>query len=132
MTYKFKASLYPYCSWASASRKLSPVLAFRHLVCYRSKKLPDCVSLVRYRTCSGIVSFFHSGPGLTGCWTVQYSGISMYGICTWTLTWTWKCSMDMDIQHGHGHAARIWSCNLDLQLTCIDAGMPIKSSVWHH
>jgi hypothetical protein len=31
------------------------------LVRYRTTKMPDCVSLVRHRTCSGIVSFFQSG-----------------------------------------------------------------------
>jgi hypothetical protein len=34
--------------------------------------MPDCVSLVRYRTCSGIVSFFQSGTGLTVNWTVNW------------------------------------------------------------
>jgi hypothetical protein len=48
------------------------------LVWYRTKKMPDCVRLVRYRTCSGIVSFFQSGTGLTGCRTVRHSGISKY------------------------------------------------------
>ncbi len=49
--------------------------------------------------------------------------------------WTWTCSMDMD---GHGHAARTWTRSTDLvmqhgsgQWTCMDARMPIKSSVWH-
>jgi hypothetical protein len=42
---------------------------------YLNKKMPDCISLVRYRTVSGTVSFFHSGTGLTGCWTVRHSGI---------------------------------------------------------
>jgi hypothetical protein len=42
---------------------------------YRTKKMPDCLSLVRYRICSGIVSFFQSGTGLTGCRTVRLSGI---------------------------------------------------------
>ncbi len=37
--------------------------------------MPDRVSLVPYRTCSGIVSFFQSGTGLTGCRTVRHSGI---------------------------------------------------------
>jgi hypothetical protein len=40
---------------------------------YRNKKMPDCLSLVRYRTGSGTVSLFHSG--LTGCRTVWYSAI---------------------------------------------------------
>ncbi len=42
--------------------------------------------------------------------------------------------MDMDMQyehgmkHGQGHAARIWSCSMDLQWICIDAGMLIKKT----
>jgi hypothetical protein len=42
--------------------------------------------------------------------------------------------MDMDMQHGHGHAARIWSAawtwTVDMH-GCMDAGMPIESSVRH-
>ncbi len=72
--------------------------------------MPDCVTLVRYRTCSGIISFFQSGTGLTGC---QRSGIPAFlYICTWTLTWT--CSIDMDMQHGHGHALWIWTCSMGM------------------
>jgi hypothetical protein len=51
--------------------------ASRILVQYQTKKMPDCVSLVRYRTGFGIVSFFQSGTGLTGCPTVRQSGISI-------------------------------------------------------
>jgi hypothetical protein len=47
------------------------------LVRYWTKKMPDCVSLVRYRACSGIISFFQSGTGLTKCRTVRHSGISI-------------------------------------------------------
>jgi hypothetical protein len=32
--------------------------AYRILVRYQTKKLPDCVSLVGYLTCSGFISFF--------------------------------------------------------------------------
>jgi hypothetical protein len=93
------------------------------------KKMPDHVSLVQYRICSGIISFFHSCTGLTGCRTVWHSGF--LSICTWKLTltssididmqhghghghavWTSTCSMDMDTQHGFGHAA--WICTVDL------------------
>ncbi len=115
--------------------------ASRILVWYRTRKMPDCVNLVRYRTCSSIVSFFQSGTGLTGCRTVRHSGISIYTYTdidmdmkhwhklrhwhehvtwTWHAVWTWTCSMDMGMQHGHGHAAwtwtrtRIWSCGMDL------------------
>jgi hypothetical protein len=42
---------------------------------YRSKKLPDCVALFRYRTGRGIVSFIQSGTGLTGCRTIRHSGM---------------------------------------------------------
>jgi hypothetical protein len=63
--------------------------ASRILVQYRTTKMPDCVSLVRFRTCSGIVSFFQSGTGLTGCQTVWHSGISIY--------------MNMDIDMGMQH-----------------------------
>ncbi len=48
------------------------------LVRYQTKKMPDCVSLVRYWTCSGIVSFFQSNTGLTGRRMVRHSGISIY------------------------------------------------------
>jgi hypothetical protein len=52
--------------------------ACRILFRYQNKKMPDCVSLVQYRTCSGIVTFFQSGTGLTGCRTLWHSGISIY------------------------------------------------------
>ncbi len=108
--------------------------ASRILVRYRTSKMSDCVRLVRYRTCSGIVSFFQSDTGLTGCRTVRHSGISIYSIYTWTLTWACSidmdmtCSMDMDMQYGHGHAA--WTCTRNMALvmqrvsgqwTCKDA-----------
>jgi hypothetical protein len=48
-----------------------------------------CVSLVCYRTCFGIVSFFQSGTGLTGCQTVRHSSISIYNYI----------DIDMDMQH---------------------------------
>ncbi len=89
--------------------------------------MPDRVNLVRYRTCSGIVSFFQSGTGLTGCRTVRHSGISIYMCMDIDMdmehvhghaVWTWTCSMDMDTQHGFGLAAWIW------QWTYMDAEMP--------
>jgi hypothetical protein len=214
---KFMELLYfgPEHSWASASRKLTPASrkltpASRSLVRYRTKKMPDCDSLVRYRTCPGIVNSIHSGTGLTKCWTVRHFCIyvhahrhatcninmqhgqshgpktwvcsldtdmqnghghaaftltcsmetdmlHVHGHAAWTRTWacimdmgihhgqghaawtlTWTCSMDREMQRGHGHTTRIWSCSKDLlmqygsgQWTCMDAGMPIKSSVWH-
>jgi hypothetical protein len=63
--------------------------ASRILVRYRMKKMPDCVSLVRYLTCSGIVSFFQSSTGMTGCRTVRHSGISTY----------MYMDKDMDMKH---------------------------------
>jgi hypothetical protein len=63
--------------------------ASRILVRYQTKKMPDCVSLVQYRTCSGIVSFFQSGTALNGCRTVRHSGISKY----------MYMDIDMDMQH---------------------------------
>ncbi len=44
------------------------------------------------------------------------------------LTWTCNMDMDMDMQHGFGHAAWIWTRDMH---GCRNAGMPIKSSVWH-
>jgi hypothetical protein len=41
---------------------------------YRIKKMPDCVTLIRYRAGSGIVIDFQSGTGLTGCRTIRHSG----------------------------------------------------------
>jgi hypothetical protein len=63
--------------------------ACRILVRYQTTKMPDCVSLVRYRTCSGIVSFFQSGTELTGCWTVRHSGMSIF----------FNMDIDMGMQH---------------------------------
>ncbi len=59
------------------------------LVRYWTKKILDCVTLIRYRTCSGIVSFFQSGTGLTGCQTTRHSGISTY----------MYMDIDMDMKH---------------------------------
>jgi hypothetical protein len=65
--------------------------------------MPDCVSLLRYRTCPGIVSSVHSGTGLTDA---GQSGIPAFLYTVYI--------MDMDMQCGHGHATRIWSCTMDL------------------
>jgi hypothetical protein len=111
-------------SWASASRKLTPASAFRHsgipasriLVRYRTKKLPDCVSLVRYRTCSGIVSSVHSNTGLIGCWTVQHSGIYTHAhkhLLAHAHT-PMMCGMNMDVQRWH--EAWIWTCTMDMEM----------------
>jgi hypothetical protein len=71
--------------------------ASRILVRYRTNIMPDCVSLVRYRACSGIVSFFQSGTGLTGCRIYMYMDIDIY------------MDIDMDMQHWHGHATWTWT-----------------------
>ncbi len=98
--------------------------------------MPDCVSLVWYRTCSSIVSFFQSGTGLTTCQTVQHFYIYVPWLWHEHAALTWTCNMDMDLQYGHGHAAWTWTRNTASvmqhgsgQWTCMDAGMPIKSSV---
>jgi hypothetical protein len=60
---------------------VTPASEFRHpefsLHGAGLKKTPDYVNIVRYRTCSGIVSFFQSGTGLTGRRTVRHSGITI-------------------------------------------------------
>jgi hypothetical protein len=71
--------------------------------------MPDCVSLVWYRTCSGIVSFFQSGTILTGCWTVWHSGLSIY----------MYMDIDMDMQHGHGHALWTSTCSMGMCTSCL-------------
>jgi hypothetical protein len=99
--------------------------------------MPDWVSLVRYRTCFGIVSFFQSGTGLTGCRTVRHSGISIYMSmdidmdmkhwhwmqqhAAWTCTCSMDMDMDMDTQHGFVYAAWTWTVHMH---GCTDAGMP--------
>ncbi len=52
-------------SWASASRKLTPASAFQlnNYSPVPDPKNADCLGLVQYRTCPGIVSFFYSGTG---------------------------------------------------------------------
>ncbi len=49
-------------SWSFASKTNAGVgiPASQMLVRYRTKRMPDCVFLVRYWTCSGFVSFFFS------------------------------------------------------------------------
>jgi hypothetical protein len=101
--------------------------------------MPDCVSLVRYRTFSAVVSFFQSGTGLTGCWTVRHSSISIYVYMDIDIDmdmqhghghalWTWTCSMGMDTQHNFDNAACI--CTMDMH-GCRNADKKKKSSVRH-
>jgi hypothetical protein len=93
-------------------------------------KMPDCVSLVRYRTCSGNVSFFQSGTGLFGCRTVRHSGIYTHKqehAHEHALANAHKpmmCGMNMDRnmdvqhghEHGHGHAPGTWTCTRDMDM----------------
>jgi hypothetical protein len=72
----------PKQSWALASRKLTPASVFRH-PWFQSgtgiKKMPDCISLARYRTGSGTISFFIPVPdwldagqsGIPAFWTIS-------------------------------------------------------------
>ncbi len=85
--------------------------------------MQDCVILVRYRTGFGIISFFQSGTGQTGCRTVRHSGISIY--------MSIDIDIDMNMQHGHGHAVWTWTHSTDLvmqlgpgQCTYMEARMP--------
>jgi hypothetical protein len=108
--------------------------------------MPDCVSLVRYRTCPGIVSSVHSGTGLTECRTVRHFYIQYICTCSmrmytdmqhehkhaawtqpwttdmgmqlghWYAEWTWSCSIYIDMQHGNGNAAWTWACIMDMDI----------------
>ncbi len=99
---------------------------------YWTRKMLDCVSLVRYRFYSGIISFFHSSSGLIGCQTAQHlytctstlkctcTGTQTHTHGYWTLNghspWRWACSMYMDIQHGYGYAAWTLTCSMDMDM----------------
>jgi hypothetical protein len=85
--------------------------------------MPDWVSLVRYCTCSGIVSFFSfrywtdwmpDSPALRYC--IHYR----HGYAAWTRTYRMDMVMDtqhnMDMQHGQGHAAWTYSCSMDMDM----------------
>jgi hypothetical protein len=83
--------------------------------------MPDCLGLVRYRTCPGIDSFFYSGTGLFECRTVRHSGIYTHaheqapthahtydvqhehGQKRGRSAWTWTCTMDMEMDKHHGY-----------------------------
>ncbi len=119
------------------------IQASRILVWYRTKRMLDCSSLIRYPPDlfrHHFLSFRCRADRMPGSPTFLY-----ICICTWTLTQT--CSIDMNMQHGHGiqyghwHVVWTWThtCSTDLvmqhgsgQWTCMDAGMLIKSSVWQH
>jgi hypothetical protein len=72
------------------------------------QKMPDCVGLVWYRTCSSIVSFFHSGTRLTGCRTVRH----LYTVYTMDM----DSSLDTDMQNGHGHGHTAWAYSMDMDM----------------
>jgi hypothetical protein len=67
---------------------------------YRTKKMPDCATLFRYRIVSGIVSFFQSGTGLTGCRTIRYSGTAVLG--TATLLYVFKRKKKFNFKFNYG------------------------------
>jgi hypothetical protein len=96
--------------------------------------MPDCLALVRYRNCPGIVSFFYSGTGLIGCWTVRHSGIYTHehahehalAHAHTPMMWGMKMDRNMDVQHGHetwtwtiGHTPLTWRWT-----GTMNAGMP--------
>jgi hypothetical protein len=112
-------------SWASASRKLIGIGIWHpeFLVRYQTKKMPDCVSLVRYWTGFGIVLFFSvrdqtdwmpDSPAFRHFYRYVNRHWHWHGMQHWHehATWTWTCSMDLVMQHGPG------------QCTCMDARMP--------
>ncbi len=81
--------------------------AFIISVLYWTKKMLDFIGLVQYRTSPGIISFFHSGTRLIGCWTVRHSSI-------FTHAHAWTLGMEKDMHHRHGDTS------------AMNAGMPIK------
>ncbi len=88
--------------WASALRKLTPASTILASILYfqsvPAPNMPTYGWLVWYRTCSGIVSFFHSGIGLTGCRTVQHNCIYIYTY-TYTYTYTYKYTYTYTYTH---------------------------------
>ncbi len=90
------------------------IISVRH----RTKKLPDCLGLIRYRTCPGIVSFFYSGTGLIGCRTVRHSGIYTHEHALAHAHTPMMCSMNMDriMDVQHGHEAWTWTCTMDMEM----------------
>ncbi len=88
--------------------------------------MPDCLGLVWYRTCSGIVSFFYSGTGLFGCRTVGHSNIythehaheHAHKHALAQAHTPMMCGMNtdrnMDVQHGY--EAWTWTCTMDMEM----------------
>jgi hypothetical protein len=100
--------------------------------------MPDCFSLVQYRTSSGTVNFFHSGTGLTGCRTVRHYGIlnhiSRFSLkkLKYIIINMTKTKMRNLVTLSLSDTQSSFTCFLMLQAECRNAGIPIKSSVWHH
>jgi hypothetical protein len=82
--------------------------------------MPYCVSLVRYRTCSGIVSFFQSGTGLFGCRTVRHSDIytheHAHALAHAKTPMMCGMNMDRNMDVQHGHEAWTWTCTMDMEM----------------
>jgi hypothetical protein len=81
-------------------------------------KMPDCVSLVRYRTCSGtghvpvLLVFFSPVPNWLD---VGWSGIPAF-LYIWTWTLTWACSIDMDMLHDQSRAVCTCPCCMSMSI----------------
>jgi hypothetical protein len=105
--------------------------------------MPDCVSLVRYRTCPGIVSSVHSGTGLIGCRTVRHSSIythaheNEHALAHAHAHTPMMCGMNMDknMDVQRGHEAWTLTHTMDMEMDkhhgCRNAGMLIKILVRH-
>jgi hypothetical protein len=97
--------------------------------------MPDFLGLVQYQTCPGIVSFFYSGTGLFGCWTVRHSGIytlehehaQEHALAHAHTPKMCGMNMDRNMDVQHGHEAWTWTCTMDKEMdNTMDAGMPIN------
>ncbi len=65
-------------------------------------------------------------PSAHGRNNANFNALTKNAALTWNAAWTWTCSMDMDMQHRFG----AWTWTVDMH-GCMDARMPIKSSVRH-
>ncbi len=80
----------------------------------------DCVSLVQYWTCPGIVGSVLSGTGLIGCRTVRHSGIYTH-VHEHALAHAhtpMMCGMNMDqnMDVQRGHEAWTWTYTMDMEM----------------
>jgi hypothetical protein len=77
--------------------------------------MPDCLALIRYRNCPGIVGFFYFGTGLIGCRTVQHLYIQTR---TRTPPRTRTHTYDVWHEHGqkHGCSAWTWTYTIDMEI----------------